>query len=44
MVLRDPVTMSKEQIAAFSSRLKNNNRPTQPLNGRTLTIDDISAK
>ncbi len=44
LVLRDPVHMSKDQIAAFSSRLKNNNRPTQPLNERTLTIDDISAK
>ncbi len=44
LVLHDPVTMSKEQIAAFSSRLKNNNRPTQPLYDRTLTIDDISAK
>ncbi len=44
LVLRDPVHMSKDQIAAFSSRLKNNNRPTQPLNERIITIDDISAK
>jgi carbonic anhydrase len=44
LVLRNPIAMSKEQVAAFSSRLKNNNRPTQPMNERTLTIDDISAK
>jgi carbonic anhydrase len=42
LVLKSPISLSKEQVAAFSSRLKNNNRPTQPLNKRTLTIDDIS--
>lgn len=44
LVLKNPISMSREQIAAFSSRLKNNNRPTQPMNERTLTVDDISAK
>ena len=44
LVLRDPISMSKDQLTAFSSRLKNNNRPTQALNERTLTIDDISSK
>jgi carbonic anhydrase len=43
MVLKNPISMSKEQVNAFSSRLKNNNRPTQPMNERTLTIDDITA-
>ena len=43
LVLRSPISMSNEQITAFSSRLKNNNRPTQPVNERTLTIDDIAA-
>jgi carbonic anhydrase len=42
LVMKTPISMSREQIAAFSSRLKNNNRPTQPMNGRTLTIDDIT--
>jgi carbonic anhydrase len=41
LVLRDKVTMSAEQIKAFSSRLKNNNRPMQPLNDRKITIDQI---
>lgn len=44
LVLRDPISMSKEQITAFSSRLKNNNRPTQSLHERTLTVDDIATQ
>ncbi|HZI52677.1 MAG TPA: carbonic anhydrase family protein, partial [Chitinophagaceae bacterium] len=44
LVLRNPISMSKEQIAAFSSRMKNNNRPTQPLNERKPFIDDIVGK
>lgn len=44
LVLQKHGEMSKDQINAFSSRLKKNNRPTQPLNERKLTIDDISAK
>jgi carbonic anhydrase len=44
LVLKNQITMSKEQITAFSSRLKNNNRPVQPLNERKLTIDDITSK
>jgi carbonic anhydrase len=44
LVLKNPVLMSGEQIGAFSSRLKNNNRPTQPMHERTVTVDDISAK
>ena len=43
MVLQKHVSMSKEQIAAFASRLKNNNRPTQPLNERQITVDTISS-
>jgi carbonic anhydrase len=43
LVLKNPISMSKDQVTAFSSRLKNNNRPTQALNERTLTIDDIPA-
>jgi carbonic anhydrase len=42
LVMKNPVSMSKEQIAEFSSRMKSNNRPVQPMNGRKPTIDDIS--
>jgi carbonic anhydrase len=44
LVLRKNIEMDKEQILAFSSRLKKNNRPTQPLNDRKMTLDDIAAK
>ena len=44
LVLRDPISMSKDQLKAFSSRLKNNNRPTQAMNDRKVTVDDISAQ
>ena len=43
MVLKNPIAMSKDQITEFSSRMKNNNRPVQPMNDRTLTIDDITS-
>jgi carbonic anhydrase len=42
LVLRNPISMSTGQIAAFSSRLNNNNRPTQSLNARKTTIDHIT--
>jgi carbonic anhydrase len=41
LMLRNKFTLSKEQIAAFSSRLKNNNRPVQATNDRKITIDQI---
>jgi carbonic anhydrase len=44
LVLRKQVEMDKAQIEAFSSRLRKNNRPTQPLNDRSLTLDDITSK
>ncbi|NEU09571.1 carbonic anhydrase family protein [Flavihumibacter sp. R14] len=44
LVLTNPVAMSMEQLSAFSSRLKNNNRPVQALNGRMLTIETLSSK
>jgi carbonic anhydrase len=37
LVLQDMITLSKEQIEAFSSRVGPNNRPTQPLNTRTVS-------
>lgn len=41
MVLRDPVYLTADQIAAFSSRIGPNNRPTNALNGRTVKLDDM---
>ena len=38
LVFRDPVMASREQLDAFAARLSPNNRPVQPLNGRTITI------
>ena len=35
-VLKEPVEISKEQIAAFKKLYPMNARPVQPLNGRTL--------
>ncbi len=35
-VLKDPVEMSKEQLAAFKKLYPMNARPVQPLNGRSL--------
>jgi len=37
LVLQDMITLSKDQIEAFSSRVGPNNRPTQPLNARTVS-------
>lgn len=41
MVLRDPVYLTADQIAAFSSRIGRNNRPTNALNDRTVKLDDM---
>jgi len=44
LVLRDQMTLSKDQVNAFASRIKKNNRSTQQLNERKVTMDDIAAK
>jgi carbonic anhydrase len=44
LVLRDPVQLTADQIAAFSSRIGPNNRPTQPVNDREVRIDDLKGK
>jgi carbonic anhydrase len=41
LVLRDPVSVTSDQIAAFSSRIGPNNRPTQGLNDRVVNVDDL---
>ena len=35
-VFREPLPASREQLSAFATRLKPNNRPVQPLNNRTI--------
>jgi carbonic anhydrase len=44
LVLRDPVELTAEQIAEFSKRIGPNNRPTQPVNDRTVNVDDLTGK
>lgn len=39
-VMQTPVEMSAEQIAAFTEIIEGNNRPVQPLNVRTLELDE----
>jgi len=41
LVLRDKVSLTADQVNAFSSRIGPNNRPTQPLNDRTVKVDDL---
>jgi carbonic anhydrase len=36
-VLQQPITASAEQIATFQKIIRGNNRPVQPLHGRTVT-------
>jgi carbonic anhydrase len=43
LVLRDQVGLSPDQIKAFSSRIGPNFRPTQPLNDRSIKLDDLKA-
>lgn len=38
----DPITLSKEQIAAFTSHYTGNNRPVQPRNDRPILQVDRS--
>lgn len=44
LVLRDMVSLTAEQIQAFSSRIGPNNRPTQPLHDRKIQVDDLTAE
>jgi carbonic anhydrase len=42
LVLATPVQLSKEQIAAFRAVVHDNNRPVQPLNGRTVARGPVT--
>ena len=47
VVMTAPVQLSAGQVAAFRTVIDNNNRPTQPLNGRTIVTDrvkDVTAR
>lgn len=41
LVLREHVSLSAQQLQAFHSRLKNNNRPTQASNDRPISVDHM---
>ncbi len=42
IVMATPIELSKEQIAAFTRIVHDNNRPVQPLNGRTIKTDALT--
>ena len=42
IVMASPIELSTEQIAAFTHVIKDNSRPVQNLNGRTILTDAVS--
>lgn len=44
LILRDMVSLTADQITAFSSRIGPNNRPIQPLNDRTVNVEDLAGQ
>jgi len=44
VVLRDMISLTKDQIDAFASHISPNNRPVQPLNDRVVNGDDLKGK
>jgi carbonic anhydrase len=42
IVMTTPIELSGEQLAAFTRLIKDNNRPVQTLNGRTILTDALS--
>jgi carbonic anhydrase len=42
IVMTTPIQLSSEQVQAFTRRIKDNNRPVQMLNGRTILTDAVS--
>lgn len=39
LLMQEPVPLGADQLAAFESAYSENNRPLQPLNGRTVEVD-----
>jgi carbonic anhydrase len=44
LVMTTPVELSAEQLAAFTAIYGHNSRPVQPLNNRTLAVDNSAAQ
>jgi carbonic anhydrase len=42
IIMTTPIQLSPRQLAAFRAIIKDNNRPTQPLNGRAVVNDRIA--
>ncbi|HET6462530.1 MAG TPA: carbonic anhydrase family protein, partial [Candidatus Krumholzibacteria bacterium] len=42
LVMTTPIQLSADQIAAFRAIINGNNRPVQPLNGRTVETDRVT--
>jgi carbonic anhydrase len=42
IVMTTPIELSNEQITAFTRLVNGNNRPVQPLNGRTVVSDAVT--
>jgi carbonic anhydrase len=43
VVMTTPIQLSAEQIRAFTQLIHDNNRPVQPLNGRSVVTDVVTA-
>ncbi|WP_336514677.1 carbonic anhydrase family protein [Pollutibacter soli] len=41
LILKEKISLTTDQIKAFSSRIGPNNRPTQPLNKRSVELDEL---
>jgi carbonic anhydrase len=44
LVMTTPISLSVEQIGQFTAIVKANNRPVQPLNGRTVVTDRLAER
>lgn len=42
IIMTTPIQLSSEQVGAFTRLIKDNNRPVQRLNGRTILTDAVS--
>ena len=42
IVMTTPIQLSSEQVGAFRRLIDGNNRPVQPLNGRTILTDAVA--
>jgi carbonic anhydrase len=42
IIMTTPIQLSGEQVRTFRRLINDNNRPVQPLNGRTILTDDVA--